>query len=60
MTAEELRALRLRLDLTQQQMADKLYMSKAMYGLNERGENPISKRTEALALPLAAHTGGKH
>jgi transcriptional regulator with XRE-family HTH domain len=52
MTGKELRALRLRLDLTQSQMAEKLFMSRIMYGLNERGIKPISKRTEQLALLL--------
>lgn len=52
MTKEELRKLRLSLDLPQAQMAKRLFMSKVMYGLNERGEKPISKRTEALALIL--------
>ncbi len=57
MDNKQLRALRLRLDLTQQQMADKLYMSKVMYGLNERGKKPISARTEALALALHSDIG---
>lgn len=52
MTHEELRKLRLKLDLTQTEMADKLLMSRIMYGLNERGEKPISKRTAAMALML--------
>lgn len=52
MNNKELRALRLKLDLTQQQMADKLLMSKVMYGLNERGSKTISKRTEKLALDM--------
>ncbi len=50
MTAKELRALRLRLDITQTQMAEKLLMSRVMYGMNERGLKPISERTEKLAL----------
>jgi len=48
----QLRALRLKLDLTQDEMAEKLLMSKVMYGLNERGKKPISDRTSALALIL--------
>lgn len=56
MDNKELRALRLKLDLTQQQMADKLLMSKVMYGLNERGSKTISKRTEKLALEMEKNT----
>lgn len=53
MDNKELRALRLKLDLTQEQMADKLLMGRVMYGYNERGIKPISKRTKELALILA-------
>ncbi len=49
MTGAELRALRLRLDITQSEMAKRLFMSRVMYGQCERGGKPISKRTEALA-----------
>lgn len=52
MTGQELRKLRLKLDLTQQEMADKLLMSRVMYGMNERGVKPLSQRTEALAVKL--------
>lgn len=48
MTPKELRALRLKLDLTQAEMAKKLLMGRVMYGLNERGNEPISERTEAM------------
>lgn len=57
MTKEELRKLRLSLDLTQGEMAKKLLMSKVMYGLNERGQNPISPRTEKMALILHSDIG---
>ncbi len=56
MIGKDLRAIRLSLDLTQQAMADKLLMSKVMYGLNERGAKPISERTEKLALLLSKNT----
>lgn len=56
MTSKELRVLRLKLDLTQSEMADKLLMSRVMYGLNERGEKAISKRTEKLALDMEYNT----
>ncbi len=54
MDGKTLRALRLKLDLTQQEMADKLFMSRVMYGMNERGIKPISARTAALATTLPA------
>lgn len=53
MTSQELRHLRLRLDFTQAAMADKLLMSKVMYGLCERGIKTISPRTEKLALIIS-------
>ncbi len=52
MDNKELRALRLKLDITQSEMAKRLLMSRVMYGYNERGINPISKRTAALAKNL--------
>lgn len=48
MTPEELRKLRLSLDLTQNEMAKKLLMSKVMYGLNERGKKSLSERTQKI------------
>lgn len=52
MTNIELRKLRLALDLTQSQMAKRLLMSRVMYGYNERGIKPISKRTAALVATI--------
>ncbi len=48
-SAADLRALRLTLDLTQAEMAKKLYMTREHYGLLERGDKDITLRTEALA-----------
>lgn len=53
MTGNELRALRLKLDLTQSQMAEKLLIGREHYGECERGKFAISKRSEKLALILA-------
>ena len=50
MDGKTLRALRLSLDLTQSQMAATLFMTRQHYGLLERGDKPINKRTEALIL----------
>ena len=56
MTGKDLRALRFRLDLTQQEMADKLFMSRVMYGMNERGVKPLSQRTQALVQAIIPET----
>lgn len=47
MTGAALRALRLTLGLTQCQLADALGMHPNTVARMERGEKPISKRTEA-------------
>ncbi len=52
MTSEELRALRLRIDITQKEMADKLGISLPMYSLYERGKTPMSKPVAILAAKL--------
>ncbi len=49
MLSSELRKLRLSLDVTQREMAEKLGVSRQMYGLYERGNAPISKTIELLA-----------
>lgn len=53
MTNKELRALRLRLDVTQAAMAEKLGVSRVMYGLYERGDTPISKPVQKLAETMS-------
>lgn len=50
----ELRKLRLSLDVTQKEMAEKLGVSLPMYSLYELGKNPISKPVELLATILAS------
>ena len=52
MTNQELRKLRLMLDLTQAQMAEKLLITKEHYSACERGVYKISKRTFKLASQL--------
>lgn len=52
MTAEQLRKLRLKLDLTQSQMAERLGVSLATYSLYERDKAPMSKPVELLASTL--------
>lgn len=53
MTPEELRAIRVALDLSQQEFAERLGLSRVMVGLMERGEKPISARTAAAAKALS-------
>ncbi len=52
MNKDELRALRLRLDVTQRQMAEKLGVSLPMYSLYELGKTPMSKPVTILANKL--------
>lgn len=55
MDNKELRALRLKLDLTQQQMAERLGITlSAVYKL-ESGENNMSKPVAILCQQLANH-----
>lgn len=54
MTPQELRKLRLKLDKTQQEMADLLLMSRQYYSASERGKYAISARTARLANQLYA------
>jgi len=49
MAPQELRKLRLKLDLTQQQMAEKLGIVRHTYNEYERGKKPINKTVEKLA-----------
>lgn len=49
MNSQELRKLRLTLDVTQRQMAEKLGVSLPMYSLYETGKTPLSKPVEKLA-----------
>lgn len=48
----ELRKLRLTLDITQRQMAEKLGVSLPMYSLYETGKTPLSKPVELLAKTM--------
>lgn len=52
MTNKELRALRLKLDVTQREMAEKLGVSLPMYSLYETGKAEISKPVQKLAATL--------
>lgn len=55
MNSQELRALRLKLNLTQTQMAERLGITlSAVYKL-ESGENNMSKPVAILCQQLAAH-----
>lgn len=54
MTGKELRALRLRLDLTQREMAEKLGASLSMYSLYERGITPMRKSMAILCRRLTS------
>lgn len=54
MNNKELRKLRLMLDVTQRQMAEKLGISLPMYSLYERGKTIISKPVDMLATSLKA------
>jgi transcriptional regulator with XRE-family HTH domain len=49
MDSKQLRKLRLSLDVTQREMAEKLGVSLPMYSLYERGEAIISKPVQLLA-----------
>lgn len=49
MTKEELKALRLRLNLTQSAMANRLGIRLRMYHYIEKGERKLSKASEMLA-----------
>lgn len=50
----KLRELRLALGLTQAQMAEELGMHRNTVACMERGEKPISRRTERTVLLLAS------
>lgn len=52
MNREELRGLRLRIDVTQKEMADKLGISLITYSRYERGEKTMSKPVTMLAEKL--------
>jgi transcriptional regulator with XRE-family HTH domain len=52
MENKELRKLRLTLDITQEQMAEKLGVSLPMYSLYERGKTVISKPVQLLAAKI--------
>lgn len=58
MTHEELRKLRLTLDVTQAKMAEKLGVSLPMYSLYERGKAPMSKPVSMLAAQLITASRG--
>ena len=57
MLNSDLRKLRLSLDVTQREMAEKLGVSRQMYGLYERGNAPISKTIELLAETIREKLG---
>ena len=52
MTAERFKAIRIRLGLTQRELASDLEMSREMISLIERGFQPVRKRTELSMLYL--------
>lgn len=52
MNADELKALRLQLKLTQAELAGKLYISRDAVAKLESGKNNMSKPVEALAIQL--------
>lgn len=56
MNNSELRKLRLTLDVTQEQMAEKLGISLPMYSLYERGKAPMSKPVAIICAGLAQKT----
>ena len=58
MTHDELKMARLRLGLTQGELAAKLGMSLEHVGRLERGEHPIQKR-HAMAIELLAERAKK-
>lgn len=53
MTHQELRKLRLKLDVTQAIMAKKLGVSLPQYSLYERGKIPINTASEIIAQTLS-------
>lgn len=57
MTHTELRKLRLKLDITQRQMANKLGVSLPQYSLYERGKTPINKASAMLAEAILNDVG---
>ena len=57
MNSQELRKLRLMLDVTQKQMAEKLGVSLPMYSLYERGKTLMSKPVAMLAEKLSSDIG---
>lgn len=54
MTGPDLRAIRLRLGLTQSEMAERVGLTWSGYCRQERGERAVSRQTELLALQAAA------
>ena len=52
-----MRSLRTRLGWTQQKLADELGVSNDAVSRWERGEDPISRRTELAVRALAAREG---
>lgn len=57
MQANELRALRKEMDLTQGELAKALNLSTTAIGMMERGERPIEWRTEIIVSKLACEMG---
>lgn len=57
MQPDELKALRKQMDMTQQDMADAIGMSRKAIVEMEAGKAPIEKRTE-LALRYVAYAAG--
>jgi len=53
MDNKELRKLRLKIDVTQVQMADMLGVTRQTYGGYETGKQPLSKPVEKLAEMIA-------
>lgn len=56
MNGQELKALREKLELSQVQMAEKLYITAGAISRLESGDNKMSRQTEALALQLITQT----
>lgn len=55
MQPDELKELRKALDLSQQEFADALGVSRVLVGQMERGQAPIERRTSLAARYLAEH-----
>jgi len=55
MQPDEMKTLRKAIGATQAEMADAIGLSRVHYGLMERGQQPIEKRTGMAVRYLAEH-----